>query len=265
MADLTPPLVDDPGDWGITWATLPNAPAGVTDEGQQQALIAAAVAACWYLTGRQYGRHRSGVVRPCLTCPHVAAGGLSCGCTWYDRLDLDPSGGPSGGPCDAPVLAIHSVQVDGVDLDPQTDYGVVNNRWLVRTPAGLTWPGCQDYAADPPPLALDWSWGRMPSYDLTVNGVAALVDQLARALLRQPCDLDPAVVRTVQREGVSFALIAPDKAWERGYTGHGGVDAACVRAWPYGPAVQQAPSVFDPAALVGGPSVVRFERATPTD
>lgn len=257
MADLTPPPAAGPGDWGVTWGTLISPPASITDPAHQQLILAASITACWYLTGKQFGRHSTGPLRPCLQCRHGRGG--RCGCHYYDRIDLDPSGGAGPGPQDAPVIAINSVKVAGVELDPATDYGIANWRWLDRTPSGTRWPACQDHGADVPPLELDWDYGVVPDENLTLSGVGVLVTQLAKAVKHEPCDLDPSVVQAVQREGISFVLVNPGKAWEKGYTGNSVVDAACTRAWPLGPAVTQAPGFFDPANP--GPAFLNWQRA----
>lgn len=245
---ITVPATDDPGDWGITWADLLQPPDDVTDPGQQQQLIDGAVATVWYLTGKQFGVHTiDPPVQPCLRCRHPRP--YLCSCYYYATIDLDPSEG------EHPVVDVVSVTVDGVELEPD-QYGIVDARWLVRTPQGARWPACNDLAD--PTIELSWRYGRTPTADLVVSAVSPLVGQLWRAANRQPCSLDPSIVQTVQREGISFALISPGKSWERGYTGNAQIDAACVRAWPLGPECQQAPGFFDPAAHVQTAS--RFER-----
>ena len=247
---ITTPLTQSPGDWGVTWDGIPNPPSQILNCADQDLIVAAAIAHIWRSTGRQFGLHRT-VLRPCLRCGCPNPG--LCGCFWYDQIDLDSSGG------ERPVTAVTFVKVDGVALDPATDYGVINNRWLVRTPQGDRWPPCQDEAAIPAPLEIDWTWGISPDSDLVLNAVYPLIAQLALAEGGQDCQLDPTIVKSVQREGVSFAFLSDGGAWKEGATGIARIDAAIIRAWPFGAKVQMAPGFFDPAD--DRPEFVKFERA----
>lgn len=248
---ISAPTDLDPGSWGIEWDDIIDAPA-VTDPTMQDTLLAAAIVSVWYMTGQRFGIYTETALRP---LPH------RCDRNWpgafsgyyYDALDLDPSE-------TSPVVAVTEVVVDGTALDAGTDYGVVNNRWLIRTPSGTVWPVVQDIAAEPDAslFSVSWRHGLAPTADLLDNAVCALVRQLWKAWNHQACSLNPQTVQSVQREGISFALVSPGDVWKIGRTGDAGIDAACVRAWPFGPAVADTPTFFDPATY--HPGFAKFER-----
>lgn len=251
MTIQAPPDID-PGDWGIAWSDLLNAPA-VADEPTRDRLLAVAIAVIWHLTGRRLGIHTETDVLPLLYPRRCGADwpGAFSG-FWYDAIDLDPGDM-------SPVVAVLEVIENGAALDLATQVGVVNNRWLVRTPSGTRFPQLQDIAATGTDriLALSFQHGLTPDADATW-AVGRLVGQLWAAISGAECSLDPSVVQSVQREGISFALISPGGAWENGYTGDAMVDAACKRSWPLGPACQIVPGFFDPAAPTT--RMVRFDR-----
>lgn len=224
-------LAYNPCDWRVSWdgAVLcgQTPPAGTTEE-QQAAALNAAVGAVWSLTGKRHGICQS-VERLCGSCGCREFPG--CGCINYDRIDLDPNG-------DRPVAEIQYVKEYGVALTPGTDWVVDGRRWLVRKPSGTRWPTCTDaYSDDPEGVGVEvsYSTGKLPPADLVTFAVYPLAIQLLKACLPgSECSLDPAVVQTVQREGISFAFVRQGKAWESGQTGIPGVDAAINRDWPYG-------------------------------
>lgn len=250
----------DPGDWEIDWTTLLFAPAEVTDPGERALYIAIAVDACWHLTGERIGAYTE-TSRPRLGGAQRCHQWISS--RWYDAIDLDPSEA-------RPVLGVGDVVIadaDHVDgkrtLDPATEYGIVNHRYLVRTPTGARWPQISDIASAIAPLEVTRRFGLLPGPDLVQNGIGGLISQLWKAASGLPCTLNPAVVQSVQREGISFALISQGLAWKDGYTGDPTVDGACLRAWPLGAKIRVAPGWFDPALGATADFTV-FDRATPS-
>lgn len=234
---ITPTLDWDYGSWNIVWDDVPNTPAALSDADVQDRIIAAAEAMMWVMTGRQFGLHST--TQPlCLRCGHNNA--PLCGCYWYDHIDLDPQ-------LQQPVVSVESVDILGVPLDPAVDFMVMSNRWLYRLPRNERWPVCQDVGLEPPPLVVSWTWGHSPPKDFLWLAVYPFIVQLAKAYLGMECQIDPSYVSSVQREGVSFALIQPSSAWENGMTGHPGIDAAITRAWPWGLKTQVPNGFFDPA------------------
>lgn len=232
------PVNSNACDWGIEWAEVGVccAPPEL-DEAHQLRVIAQAVALVWTATGRRYGVCTD-VARPCLSCGCREPG--YCGCTMYDAIDLDPEG-------DRPVAAIDYVKLSGVGLTPGEDFVVDRRRWLIRTPSGTRWPTCQDRVLQPAPLEVRWRHGLLPPDDLILNAVYPLVAEMARACAGEACGLDPSLVESVQREGVSFALV------EKGggnLTGNRLIDNAIMRDPYYNLSGSAAPAgILDPADM----------------
>jgi hypothetical protein len=80
-----------------------------------------------------------------------------------------------------------------------------------------------------------------------MNAVAPLAAELAKACAGVACGLDPSTVERVQREGVSFALVAPG-AGGQGLTGPARVDNAVMRD-PFWIGKSIGGGLLDPAEL----------------
>lgn len=217
-------------NWGLTWADVTARGCGscskITSEAAQAQILEAAVNLAWAATGRRYGVCTE-TLRPCLGCDCGSAYN-ECGCFVYQRIDLDPAQDMGG--ISQPIQSIGSVTLLGVPLLPGTDYALGENRWLYRLPRGELWPACQDIGAVPAPVEIEVGRGWPPPRDLILLGVLPLAREMAANDCGDPCSIDPSKVQSVQREGISFALISKGDAWKEGLTGDQGIDAAILRA-----------------------------------
>jgi hypothetical protein len=131
-----------------------------------------------------------------------------CGCGSLSEVNLDYW----------PIVTIDAVKVNGLTLDPTTDYRLDENRLLVRLPDAdgnrRFWPDCQ--RMDLPDTEQDtWSvtltYGQQPT-PLAVDAVTELAFELLKPCLDQECSI-PVNVRSVNRQGVSYQLVGfePDE------------------------------------------------------
>lgn len=134
--------------------------------------------------------------------------GMSCSCR-----------GPSVISLPRPVGEILSIEIEGVELDPDA-YRVDNSRWLVRQD-GLPWPTWQNRDApdgSPGTWSVTYMRGReVPAGGRIAAGVFSL--QIMKALCHDnTCEL-PQRVQTITRQGVTMTMMDGFEDLEAGRTG----------------------------------------------
>lgn len=248
-----------PCPWTINTACCP-AWATYTPE-QQEVGTVWATEILWALSGRQFGLCQV-TVRPCEPChPRSYV-------TYPVYLD-SPWGGGGGGwlpyvndgqwfncacpgqcCCDpgcrvalqGPVGAIIGVWIDGV-LVPDTDYRVVDNMWLVRTPGTGCWPECQQLAepdfSTNHTFTVQYTRGTpLPAAGAIAAGVLAC--SIAARCAAGDCTV-PFNITSLTREGVTVQI---GESTVVGATGIKIVDDWVQTVNPGG--LQQRPSVYNP-------------------
>lgn len=222
---------------GDFWDTL------TTEE--QAAAASAASFVLWAATGRQFGPCPV-TVRPCgrdacdqgvgnwgiyngVWTPFVYGGQwFNCGC--WDICHCGPSARIY---LPGPVASVTTVTLDGVVVDPST-YRVDDNRYLVRTGAGNTWPWRQDFDVDSGAGTLFVTYNRgtpVPAYLLAAAGTYAC--NWAKMCRNEPCQIPTRVV-TLTRQGTTFDGTSIDDLLDRGLTGVTSVDQVIAAINPYG-------------------------------
>lgn len=120
----------------------------------------------------------------------------SCGCLGSARVRL----------AGYPIVAVRSVTIDGVDLDPAA-YRLERNE-LVRQDGGF-WPSCQNEAAALGAVGT-WSVTYTHGGDPPVEGIVAaktLACELYKGLTTGKCAL-PAGVTRVVRQGITYEMVS---------------------------------------------------------
>jgi hypothetical protein len=214
------------------------------DEDLAQRCINSAAEILYALSGRQFGTCEV-TVRPCYQkCAEgvnflnwnngilgasgypwlpVLSGGLwtniscgcrtNCSCTTVCEVLLP-----------GPIDSVTEVKLNGDVLTEGTDYRVDNRRSLVRVGGGC-WPKCQDMTlVDTEDNT--WSVTYMKGSPLPEAGRSALSElacEMCLACLGKACRL-PSRVTSIQRQGVSMALLDPMTFIDYGRTGLYAVD-----------------------------------------
>ncbi|MFE7963414.1 hypothetical protein ACFU0X_10225 [Streptomyces cellulosae] len=156
-----------------------------------------------------------------------------CGCGPVDAIDLP-----------GPVHDVVEVRIDGEPLSV--------GKWrlqrmgprsrLLRTDGG-SWPTCQDMArpdTEPGTWSVMYLRGRkVPAAG--IRAVSTLACEVLKQCTGQPCRL-PDRVKSVTREGISYAVYDPGEDLDKGLTGLREVDAWIRAVNPY--QHTQAPAVF---------------------
>lgn len=205
-----------------------------------QRCVNAAAEILYALSGRQFGLCEI-TVRPCYK---RCAEGL-VGLTTWDNGILGASGFPwlpvlSGGlwtnitcgcrsqcsciqVCEAwlpgPIASVSQIKLNGDVLDP-TKYRVDNGDKLVRLD-GECWPKCQDMAAadtEDNTWSVTYSRGR-PVPEAGRSALSELACELCLACIGDKCCKLPSRVTSIQRQGVTFAMLDPMTFIDYGRTG----------------------------------------------
>lgn len=214
----------------------------------QAAATTVASKVLWAATGRRYGLCPM-IVRPCgkwcsgscggnmywsygTWMPYIMDGvwrncwcgdSMCCTCEPANQIYLP-----------GPVDSITQVLVDGVVIDPAT-YRVDDQRWLVRTGAGNTWPACQDMnlpTSASGTLQVSYPKGTpVPTEMQLAAGIYAC--QYAKACTGGDCEL-PLYATSVIRADTQFTLPSPTELLSMGLTGIWSVDQAIMADNPYG-------------------------------
>jgi hypothetical protein len=227
--------------WGVSWADveLYCATAPTLTDAQGEAAVAAAEEAIRSATGNRFGVCEL-TARSCARSCGGTCGSPCCSTTYYDRLDLDPTGRQ-------PVQEVLSVTESSTGLIID-EYALQDQRWLLRLPSGERWPHRSDVGDPVPDLEVVWTAGRPPPQDLILNGVIPLACDLGKKIAGVECSI-PDNVLTVSREGASFVMNDVTNLVQDGLLGPASVIAAIRRAHPYGAAVSSPGGLLDPAAV----------------
>lgn len=118
-----------------------------------------------------------------------------------------------------PVAGIESVQIDGVNLEPES-YRLDAPTWLVRED-GECWPFCQDLGAElgeEGTFGVTYLQGIQPEAG-AIAAVSALTYELVRACIPD-CDCKlPQRVTQIARQGVAAQFIDKQAFFDNGRTG----------------------------------------------
>lgn len=123
-----------------------------------------------------------------------------------------------------PVRDVLEVKIDGVVVDPSAYRVLPGTNRLVRIDGGR-WPTCQSQALEDTETGT-WSITFRHGMDLpseAVPLVAGYACELVKLCRGQDCGL-PDGVRVIQRPGVTYAVIDPQKYREAGLTGYSPLD-----------------------------------------
>lgn len=138
---------------------------------------------------------------------------------WQNGMDLSEI------TLQAPVTRINSVIVNGVELDPATDYALYDRRRLVlligQGAAGVAWPWNQSIqlpADQPGTCQIDYEWGKTPDAMGKV-ATAELASEIIRSLSGQDNAKLPARITTVATQGVNVAVGDAIEYLKEGLTG----------------------------------------------
>jgi hypothetical protein len=228
-----------------------DAPAEDDAEGQQRLANAATSASelLYALSGRKFPGILSTVVRP---VPYLAQVGTS------RRVPLPQSSwgvcwGGAHTRCESPtfiglgrspLIEITEVIIDGEVFD-SINYRIDDAKWLVRTDC-CPWPmcGCScDY------FTIDFKWGEEPP-QLGADAALILAAEMYRAMTPgMTCKL-PARLTSIQRQGLTMAVIDPMDFMEKGLTGIYQVDMF-LQAYNPGKQIRK-PTVFSPDVINTG-------------
>jgi hypothetical protein len=119
-----------------------------------------------------------------------------------------------------PVSGIGDVKVDGVTLDPATDYRVDDYRKLIRL-GGLEWPVCNDLSKDDTEVGT-WSVEVIVGQPLTPLGEMALGELALQFIKLLLCDKScalPKPVQSLSRQGISMNFLDPNQVFLNGRVG----------------------------------------------
>jgi hypothetical protein len=173
----------------------------------------------WAASGRQFG-----------VCRTVEAFGVyratDCTVPWGPQAAaLGPTvlpglvtGAPLRDRCCAlllrgPAVAVHSVEVDGLGLDP-SEYVLTGDRLL--TADGGCWPDVD--ACSPPAIVVDYSLG-VPPPAVAAGAMSELYGELLRACTGDPGCRLPSRVVNLARQGVQMVLLDPQDYLDNGRLG----------------------------------------------
>lgn len=214
-------------DWA-TWAEVeatctppPDLPVAI-----QELVLATTSEILWRRTGEQFGICTI-TARPLVCCRHRRP---RCSCGVWNAARLGH----------APIVAVHSVLVDGVAVPPSS-YRVDEWEWLVRTD-GEAWPICNDLSVastEDHTFEATWSYGA----EVPPGGNASarlLACRLAGDLTPGDCGI-PDGSSTISTEGVTLQLDVEDML-AGGTTG-----IALVELW-IGSIPKGGGRIFDPGA-----------------
>lgn len=154
------------------------------------------------------------VCRQCARCREFAAG--CCRCGIVSTLDLGPRW---------KVYAVWDVVVAGETLAASA-YQLRDHRWLDRID-GDTWPSCSDLT-DPDSFTISWAYGRRPPVGL-VHACARFALEMAKGCADLECAF-PERVTSINREGVTYVMLDPQRFLDEGRTGIYEVDLALIAA-----------------------------------
>lgn len=189
----------------------------------------------WALTGRVFGLCEV-TVRPCFSPTDYSTyrGRSGSGADWFPGLVsgswmpgscgcADGCNHPSEVALPGPVHSIVQVMIDGEILDP-SEYLIRNNRWLIRTNAGV-WPQNQNLTVPDDAegaFAVTYKQGiAVPLAGQLAAGDLAV--EFLRARKGGTCKL-PDRAQHVSRQGVDIQLVDAAVLFEQGLTGVSSVD-----------------------------------------
>lgn len=179
---------------------------------RQEYVLDVATWVLWSLDGRRYPGICTSTIRICRSCL-VCGYGSWCVCGVRDSIDLGSR---------YPTFAVWDVIIDGVELDPSA-YSLREHRWLDRID-GEMWPAGGDLT-DPSAFSISRAYGRRPPIGL-VNAAAVFAYELALRCVESDACRIPERVTQINREGVSYTIIDPQKFIDEGRTGVYDVDLA---------------------------------------
>jgi len=160
-----------------------------------------------------------------------------CACATYSYIEL---------PTDYDIIAINSVEIDGIPLDASA-YRVERGNILVRVD-GEYWPGRNSFGlpgSTASEIVVDYDHGRVPPIELQM-AAAELACSLKKACNGGDCDLPP-YVTSILRRGVEINLTDLSEIMKSGSTGLPMVDHAVSVHTPC-----PTTKMFDPAKGMRG-------------
>lgn len=196
----------------VTWAEVVACRSDLDAVPEPAKVLAldAATSILFELTGKRYPGECETTRSFCQRCG--CARDWCSGCGPFARVDLGALW---------PVSDVISVTVEGEDVDA-SKWRVDDWRWLVRLD-GETWPLATDLT-EPDAFQVTWVYGRNPSPSLR-NAAALFTAEVAAKCASLTCGL-PDRVTTVNREGVTYTILDPQRFIAEGRTGIYLVDLA---------------------------------------